>query len=989
MVIMENSSDLNPLELLNSEELDQVEFVSNSENTNMLSVITDCLETCQEFKISVAFITEGGVESIIQTLSNLNQSKIKGQIITTDYQYVSQPKALDRLAMFDNISLKMYITDNRDKGIKEGFHTKGYIFKTKEDEDEYDIVIGSSNLTSNALKINKEWNTKIVTTRKHKIAKDVLAEFNELWQSDKVHPYAEYRDWYKEKYEQLKKSWAPVSIEINKLATLQPNIMQQEFVKTLTEMTENGAKRALLISATGTGKTYASAFAIKELKSKKVLFLIHREQIAKQALRSYENVFKGQKKLALLSGNHKDVAGADIVFATMQTMSKDYEYQRFKRDEFDVIIVDEAHRVGAPSYQKILNYFQPKLYLGMSGSPDRTDDFDVYKCFDHNIACEIRLQQALEYDFLCPFHYFGITDFEVDEHDEEIKLSDFRYLCSAERVKYILDKIEFYGYSGNKVKGLIFCSRKEEGAQLSELINDMSPYKTIFLSGDDSQEKREWAIDKLESNDPHDCLDYIITVDIFNEGIDIPCVNQVVMLRPTQSPIIFVQQLGRGLRKYDDKEYVVVIDFIANYNNNYMIPIALSGDRTYNKENLRRYVHEGNRIINGASTINFDQISKKRIFDSIDSANFSQISLIKENYKSLKFKVGRIPKLSDFDDFGYMDLQCIFSNKTLRSYHNFLTKYEDDYTIELSELECRYIDFISQRLANGKRDLELLVLKTILDNKNNKLFYYVEQIVGYKLEENQKDNICNILSNNFITGSGKDGYKGVQFVEKDGSDIKPDNQFITLLKNEEFKNMVEDLVEYGLNRYKRIYAGKEDEHNLVLYEKYSYDDVCRCLNWSQSVVPLNIGGYKFDEKTKTLPIFVNYNKDENIQSSIKYDDKFLSKNIMSWVSKNKRTLDSPEIRNIIEYKERGVGLYLFVRKNNASAKSDSKLDGPGNTDTFKEFYYLGKIMPNPLSKPKPIQIYDQEKNQNLSAVNVEFKLEHPVRDDIYDYIVNK
>ena len=973
---MEICSDIYSPGILNSEELDQVEFVTNTDNKNMLSVITDCLESCQEFKISVAFITEGGVESILQTLQNLSDAKIKGQIITTDYQYVSQPKALDRLAMFDNISLKMYITESRDKGIKEGFHTKGYIFKTKDDEEEYDIVIGSSNLTSNALKINKEWNTKIITTKRHKIARDVLSAFNALWSKDlNVRPYEEYKDFYTDSYNKLRQSKAKVANDISnvKLENIEPNLMQREFIKTLTDMIARGVKRAILISATGTGKTYASAFAVKELKSKKALFLIHREQIAKQAIISFNNVFKNQKKLALLTGNYKDVGGAEIIFATMQTMSKDSIYQQFSKYEFDIIIIDEAHRVGAPSYQKILNYFQPKLYLGMSGSPDRTDDFDVYKCFDHNIACEIRLQQALEYDFLCPFHYFGITDFKAEHYDEQVSLPDFKYLCSKERVNYILEKIQFYGYSGELVRGLVFCSRKDEAKELSNLFNEIGPYKTLYLSGEDSQEQREMAIKLLESNNRDEHIDYIFTVDIFNEGVDIPCVNQVVMLRPTESPIIFVQQLGRGLRKYYDKEYVVVIDFIANYNNNYMIPIALSGDRTYNKENLRKYVHEGNRIISGASTVNFDQISKKRIFESIDKAKFNATSLIKDNYLSLKKKVGRIPKLNDFDDFGYMDLQCMFSK--FHSYHNFLMKYEPDYNIKLDELECRYIEFITMKFSNGKRDLELLVLKSILQHKGNNLFANVEKMNGCSLDENQRENLYNILINKFIPDNGKGRYNMIKFVKKNGSEINVDEQFSSLLdQNSQFRDMVEELVEYGLHRYKQIYYGKEDEHNLVLYEQYSYYDVCRCLNWAGPVVLKNVGGYHFDEKTKTMPIFVNYNKAENIKSSIKYEDKFLNHTIMSWVSRKSSKLSTPDITNILYSKERGVGLYLFVRKNKKLAN---------------EFYYLGKVEPSNESEPQQIKIEDKEKNKKLPAVKVEFRLDHPVRDDIYDYIVNK
>ena len=197
-----------------------------------------------------------------------------------------------------------------------------------------------------------------------------------------------------------------------------------------------------------------------------------------------------------------------------------------------------------------------------------------------------------------------------------------------------MEQAKYYGYCGNRVKGLIFCSRVEEAQELSKKFNK-NGWRTLVLTGSDSEEERAKAIERLimEEKDSVDYesdvdvtegpLDYILSVDIFSEGVDVPQINQVIMLRPTQSPIVFVQQLGRGLRKADEKEYVVILDFIGNYKNNFMIPIALSGDRTYNKDNIRRYVMEGGRVLPGASTIHFDKVSRKRIFSAIDNANFS------------------------------------------------------------------------------------------------------------------------------------------------------------------------------------------------------------------------------------------------------------------------------------------------------------------------------------------------------------------------------
>jgi superfamily II DNA or RNA helicase len=278
-----------------------------------------------------------------------------------------------------------------------------------------------------------------------------------------------------------------------------------------------------------------------------------------------------------------------------------------------------------------------------------------------------------------------------------------------------MEQAAYFGYSGERVKGLIFCSRIDEARELSRKFNEQG-LRTIALSGADSEDVRAEAIERLTmdiQSEEDDYLDYIITVDIFSEGTDIVEVNQVIMLRPTQSPIVFIQQLGRGLRKASEKEYVVVLDFIGNYKNNFMIPIALSGDRSYNKDNIRRYLMEGGRVIPGASTIHFDEISRKRIFAAVDNANFSDIKLIKENYTNLKNKLGRIPRLRDFDDYGEMDVLRIFDNNNLGSYYKFLVKYEKEYKVRLKNRKLTG--------GEGKADNFPVLLMRIVNKENSEI----------------------------------------------------------------------------------------------------------------------------------------------------------------------------------------------------------------------------------------------------------------------------
>lgn len=966
---------------INSNSFYQPEFLSNNyeQGRKVLVSLEKELLNCDEFSISVAFITRSGIEPLLLTLKELEKKNIKGRIITTDYLLFSDPSALDKLNELSNIELKMYKT-SRESG---GFHTKGYIFK----QDEiYRIIIGSSNLTIDALTRNREWNTKLVTSSDGAILHEIKDEFEDLWQHPETKNYSEvaadYRISYFENKIKIKQKEIEKDKYFGKLVTpLVPNSMQVAFINNLKKIIQKGEDKALLISATGTGKTYASAFAMRDLGFKRVLFLVHRNQIVKQAKKSFERVFGNTRTMGIVSGESRDF-DSDYIFATIQTMSKEDIYSQYDKSYFDAIVFDEAHHTSASSYKRIMDYFKPKFTLGMTATPDKRDDQfagkNIYELFNHQIAYEIRLQEALEEDLLCPFHYFGITDIAM--HDSEApytNIDDFRYLTSDKRVTRVMEQARYYGHSGNRVKGLIFCSRVEEAKELSKKFNERG-WRTIALSGTNSEKERENAIDRLvmdtEVNDKGESqLDYILSVDVFSEGVDIVEINQVIMLRPTESPIVFIQQLGRGLRKAKEKEFVVILDFIGNYTNNFMIPIALSGDRTYNKDNIRRYVLEGTRMIPGASTLHFDEISRKKIFKAIDNANFSDIKLIKENYINLKNKLGYIPRLIDFDCFGEMDVLRIFDNNSLGSYYKFLMKYEKEYTIRLNETEEKFIEFISKKLANGKRMLDLEMINCILIYRNH-LFARLKEILKEKytheLTELEKTSIKNILTNEFPTGSQAKTYEKCIFIEQDGDDFRVAKEFDQLLENQAFKNMIQELIIFGLSRYQTQYSNTYQDTSLVLYKKYTYEDVCRLLNWEHGEVALNIGGYKYDKHTKTFPVFINYDKADDISATTKYEDHFINNATLVAISKSGRSIKSEDVQNFLHAYERGIKVPLFVRKN-----KDDKVS--------KEFYFLGYM--NASGKTEEIIMPGTTK----SAVEIEWNLKVPVREDIYEYIVKE
>lgn len=971
-----------------SNSLYRPQFVSNNhkEGKKVLSSVEDELLKCDRFQISVAFITMSGITPLLQTLKELENKNIPGEILTTNYLNFSEPGALKKLNDLSNITLKMYDVEAAD----EGFHTKGYIFRK---DEIYRIIIGSSNITSAALTSNREWNTKLISTEQGEMAKEIVAEFKELWNSPYALSFDTFYENYKERYQIIKHQRKAAKLdEITSIEkyTLQPNSMQVGFITNLKKILAAGEKRALLISATGTGKTYASAFAMRELGFRRVLFLVHRGQLARQTRKSYEKVFANTVSMGLVGAGYHEYE-ADYVFATVQTLNRDEHLLQYAKDTFDCIVLDEAHHVPADTYRKIMDHFTPKLWLGMTATPDKRDDNvegrNVYEIFNYQIAYEIRLQQAMEENLLCPFHYFGITDLSMIGDEEAAR--DFNMLTSDERVRHIVNQADYYGYSGDKVKGLIFCSNIKETEELSEKFNQIinpatgKNFRTVALNGSASEQERQDAFERLamnedESSEDRQPLDYIFSVEILNEGVDIVEVNQVIMLRPTQSPIVFIQQLGRGLRKASGKEYVVILDFIGNYNNNFMIPIALSGDRTYNKDNIRRYVMEGGRVIPGASTVHFDEISRKRIFASVDNANFSDIKLIKENYNNLKNKLGRIPALRDFDDYGEMDVIRIFDNNSLGSYYKFLVKYEKEYTIRLSEDEEKVIEFVSKKLASGKRIQELQLLKRILVYTRGiskiGLFAGLENDLksyGKVMSKDQQENIIHVMTNEFPAGSGKKTYAQCVFIEKDDSDYKPAKSFAEMLANNDFYNILKELVDFGISRYKRDYSKTYGQTDLVLYQKYTYEDVCRLLNWEQNEVPLNIGGYKFDKKTKTFPVFINYDKAENISDTTRYEDHFVPgfRDRLIAISKSGRSMQSEDVQNFLKAKERGIQVELFVRKN-----KDDKIS--------KEFYYLGHMTAS--GNAKEFTMANTEK----TAVEIEWILDVPVREDIYEYIVN-
>jgi superfamily II DNA or RNA helicase/HKD family nuclease/SOS-response transcriptional repressor LexA len=945
----------------------QPELLVNQKNPpkKVLSTILHELEYCNQFFFSVAFVTTCGVAAIINKLKELDDKEKKGKILVSQYLNFTQPEALKRLLQFNNIDLRIATKGNA--------HTKGYIFKGK---DHYNLIVGSSNLTSQALSTNKEWNIKVSALDESGIVEKVMSEFHSDF--DKGTPVTtEYISTYKKIYQSQfllnRKNKLDSLPETQPL--IRPNSMQIEALKNLSNLRAEGKNKALIISATGTGKTYLSAFDAKAFNPKKMLFVVHRLTIAKDSLSTFRSVFENDKTMGVYSGNQLDL-DCDFVFSTIQTISKANHLDNFTKDHFDYIIIDETHRSSADSYMHLIEHFEPKFLLGMTATPERTDGNDIFQLFDHNIAYEIRLCRAMEEEMLSSFHYYGVTDLSIDNTEIE-KKSDFKYLVSSERVERIIEQAQFYGSDNGITRGLIFCSRKNEAVELSELFNSKG-FKTIALTGDSREEERARAIEKLETDNMSEKLDYIFTVDIFNEGIDIPKINQIIMLRPTDSAIIFIQQLGRGLRKVDGKSYLTVIDFIGNYENNYLIPIALYGDTSYNKDSLRKMITEGSRMIPGASTINFDEITKERIFRSIDSANMQLFADLKKDYKLLKFKLGRTPMMMDFIEHGSRDpfLFVEYSN----SYYNFIAKVEKTENTVLSKQQAKLLELFAKEINNSKRLEESLILKILIETGKLSVNELKEQVLkkyGYSISEETIKSCAFNLNFEFIREK-KDG-KMLSAKEVYDLDILSiengifvlSNAFKAQLKKPEFKRFLLDSADYSIYEFDRLFDTGKWQNGFVLYRKYSRKDVFRILNVTENPVAQNVGGYLVSPDNKHCPIFVNYHKEEHISESTKYEDEFVNHKEFDWMSKSNRTMNSNDVQSILG-KNGDIRLPLFIKKNN---------------DEGMDFFYMGEVSPK-LNQVEQTTILN-DKGKQLPVVKIRFNLATPVTTSMYNYLHEK
>lgn len=907
----------------------------DNHNKILLTTLKNSFINCYEFNFIVSFIRYSGVQLLLDTLKISEEKNIKGKIIVTNYMDISEKKALEKLKEFKNIEIKYFDGDDQ------GFHPKGYIFKYNDNQRK--IILGSSNISLGGLKTNIEWNSNISLNKNNSFYLEVKDEFNYLWEKS--------LNYNPDKFYDVQYNFKNLFFENKNTNLISPNYMQKLAIQNLKKIRLNGNKRALSIAATGTGKTYLSIFDIKEFNPKKVLFIAHREEILNSAKKSFENIIKN-KSFGKFTGNEKDIE-KDIIFSTIQTLHKNLNY--FKKEEFDYIVIDEAHHSSNESYQKIINYFNPKFLLGLTATPERMDNYNIFNIFNENIAMELRLKEALNYNLISPFHYFGISDIDdIDLSDVDISKIDVlaKKLMINKRTNFILEKIKFYGYSGSKLKGIGFCVSIEHAKYMAEEFKKLG-VNSVALSGKDSIEKRETYIKELENNSSN--LNFIFAVDIFNEGIDIPDINMILMLRPTNSPVIFIQQLGRGLRKTETKEFLTILDFIGNHNKAFLIGMAFTGNSSYDKDHIKYCIKNNFSNLSNKINISMDEISKDRIIKQIENENFNTLKYLKEEFFSFKNELKKIPSYMDF--FNYESSPNI--HKYLlkyKSYFNFL-KVIGENTFDLSKQEIKIAEEI-EGIFPIKRIYELVIIKLLIENNEVSISQAKEELKKYLDTVYTKTIIHSFKNINWEYLDENEKKRKLQLANLNEDVLSASSILQSAIKNLNFKNYINEAITFGLLEYKKIF--KNTDYGIPffkLFETYTMRDVALLSNYEKLHSSYRNGVNPSVDK-KSYYLFINLEKEN--EEHFKYKNTVYDNRHFNWFTKSSTKINSEVGQNFIKNKEKEISLHFFIRKYN-------KIDG-----ITQPFIYVGKGNVIDFKNEKPIECKIELENKIRADIFEEF-----------------
>ena len=791
--------------------------------------LLNSLKRADSVDIVVSFLMESGVRMLLGELDNALKRGAKIRILTGNYLGITQPSALYLIKhkLGEQVDLRFYNEKNRS------FHPKSYMFHYK---DYSTIYIGSSNISKSALTSGIEWNYRFSSkTDSHNYEKfyntflDLFEHHSIVIDDDELKRYS--KNWHRPAVSKdLDRYDLQDDETTNNLALFEPRGAQIEALCALENTRAEGAGRALVQAATGVGKTYLAAFDSKDYE--RVLFVAHREEILKQAAQSFKNV-RNSDDYGFFDGESK-CTDKSMIFASVATLGRS-EYlnnKYFASDYFNYIVIDEFHHAVNDQYQRIVNYFKPQFLLGLTATPERMDGRNIYEICDYNVPYEISLKEAINKGMLVPFHYYGIfddTDYSklhiVRGRYDEKELNE-TYIGNVHRYELIY---KYYCKYGSR-QALGFCCSKEHAREMAREFSSRGiPSVAVFSDASgEYTEKRNVAIQKLKNGE----IRAIFSVDMFNEGVDITSVDMVMFLRPTESPIVFLQQLGRGLRKCRGKEFLTVLDFIGNYEKAGRVRFLLEGKSDMYREGC--HLSDTLRFPDDCM-VDFD-LKLIDLFAEMDRKHLKLKDQVINEYFRVKDLLGKRPTRLDL--FTYMD-DNIYETAITHSKDNPFKRYLEFLNDlgELSQIEVEFYKGIGREFisllenTNMSKVYKMPVLMAFYNNSDVLMEVSEKQLLSswkefFSTGTNWKDLDKNMTLQKYKDISDKDHLKKilampVHFLLESGKGFFVRNDEMVLGLREELRPLIDnpvmtqqmkDVIDYRtMDYYQRRYRERQNE----------------------------------------------------------------------------------------------------------------------------------------------------------------------------------
>ena len=918
-------------------------FYTNYSDVKFIDKIKENIDLCQAFYFSVSFIKKPGLKLLASNIEAAIARGARGQLITSTYQNFTD---VDSLVFFydlanrypDRFSCHLDRECFHDaKGAAVGFHSKGYLF---EFSDRNELLVGSSNITVYALLKNVEWDISVIEKDRKETFSAAKKEFDALWERtlpltrDLIEEYKTHLFYSIERWDM---DYDVANSEIR------PNYMQRRALKELNRVRAMGASKALVTASAGAGKTFLAAFDALNFSPRRLLYIVHEGSILLKSFETFQKVFGSEKTYGIYNADFKEFE-ADFVFSTNVTMANSLEL--FDKHTFDYVIIDECHHAAAKTYKDILNFFEPQFLLGITATPERMDGEDVFSLFDQNVPYELRLRDAIINGLVVPFKYYGIRDELIEYGIAETRGHKFVEQFSDEKhVEFISKMIEKYRIPGQKLKALAFCRDISHAIRMSQAMEEY--YHTAYLTGRNSIGERVRAYKDLQDDSAK--LEILFTVDILNEGVDIPGVNMVLFLRPTDSQTIFIQQLGRGLRKYEGKQYVTVLDFIGNdYKRSVQIAFAL-GSLSENfvvEKKLVAALIESNFVSIGLANygveIHLDDLSKKEILSYIDQVNFNTKSYLAQDYQNFKkyISASSYPQHVDYLNNDYAPdllkfMQSRISGRKNSSYYGFLQAIGEEGIPSFDERQEGFIKYVSEMLPLV-RPYEYLIIQELLQQAGSASI----SDIGKKLYETVKNWNLSAFQHalHYMLNSG-------YFLEEDG-----ELSLLDVRRDVVFETYLQDLLEYGLGKYDIDFYDATPDETFHLWAKYRKEQVQQLLLNNPKDIMLGTKIYD-----GVVYAYVTVIKGNSIKENLKYADGYIDPDTFQWetvANVNERELNS--LKN-------SKKIHIFVRKvdNEDGIQLPFTYIGSGKME-----YIEGSRKPNgahlfriPMEKTAPEDIY--------------------------------